>query len=175
MIKVIEFSEGNRITKEKESFVAIFDDLIVTETSVIEYIKETFNPNIPETYRKIVKNKSDNNQVLIIMKKIDYNFLQSTISANYEMSEKKIPFYTNFVLSTREQMNKIEKAQKEEIEEQKKKIPKELLIIVNNKIKERENAGYDYLTDSDIMDILEESERQNLKVTRKMLHYLNIY
>lgn len=44
--------------------------------------------------------------------------------------------------------------------------------IILNKCNERENLGYDNLTDSDIMDILEECERQNQPIPRKEIELL---
>lgn len=41
--------------------------------------------------------------------------------------------------------------------------------IILAKCDEREREGYDYLTDSDIMDIIEECERKRIEVTRKKL------
>lgn len=50
----------------------------------------------------------------------------------------------------------------------------ELKDIILAKCNEREQAGYDHLNDSDIMDILEECERKNIPVTRKELEQLGI-
>lgn len=41
--------------------------------------------------------------------------------------------------------------------------------IILAKCDEREREGYDHLTDSDIMDIIEECERKRIEVTRKKL------
>ena len=41
--------------------------------------------------------------------------------------------------------------------------------IILAKCDEREREGYDHLTDSDIMDIIEECERRGIEVTRKKL------
>ena len=41
--------------------------------------------------------------------------------------------------------------------------------IIFKKIEERENAGYDSLTDSDVMDILDECERNKIELSRKEL------
>ena len=46
--------------------------------------------------------------------------------------------------------------------------------IILAKCDEREREGYDYLTDSDIMDIIEECERKKLDVTRIKLKELGI-
>lgn len=51
---------------------------------------------------------------------------------------------------------------------------KDLKDIILAKCDEREQAGYDHLTDSDIMDILEECERKNILVTRKELEQLGL-
>ncbi|WP_156092990.1 hypothetical protein [Lachnospira multipara] len=51
---------------------------------------------------------------------------------------------------------------------------KELKDIVLAKCNERENQGYDSLRDSDIMDILEECERKQIKITRKELEQLGM-
>lgn len=50
-----------------------------------------------------------------------------------------------------------------------KKLIKEIVL---KKCEERESAGFEELHDSDIMDILDECERNNIKVTRKDLHVL---
>lgn len=46
--------------------------------------------------------------------------------------------------------------------------------IVTAKLNERESAGYQTLTDSDIMDILEEFERNNIEISRKELEVLGL-
>jgi hypothetical protein len=51
---------------------------------------------------------------------------------------------------------------------------KELKEIILNKCNEREQSGYDHLTDSDIMDILEECERRSIQVTRQELEALGL-
>lgn len=42
--------------------------------------------------------------------------------------------------------------------------------IILNKCNEREQFGYDYLNDSDIMDILEECERCGQPISRKEIN-----
>lgn len=49
---------------------------------------------------------------------------------------------------------------------------KQLKDIVLTKCNEVESQGYDHLTDSDIMDILEECDRQGITVSRKELEDL---
>lgn len=48
----------------------------------------------------------------------------------------------------------------------------ELKNIILATCEERDHLGYDHLTDSDIMDILEECHRRNIPVTRKELEQL---
>ncbi len=50
----------------------------------------------------------------------------------------------------------------------------DLKEIVLKKCNEREQAGFDTLHDSDIMDILEECEREGIKVTREDLKKLGL-
>ena len=59
-------------------------------------------------------------------------------------------------------------------EENIKEMNKELKDIILAKCNERESQGYDTLTDSDIMDILEECERKQIKITRKELEQLGM-
>ena len=49
---------------------------------------------------------------------------------------------------------------------------KELKDIILAKCDERERMGFDHLTDSDIMSILEECERKGIPVTRKEIEQL---
>ena len=51
---------------------------------------------------------------------------------------------------------------------------RDLVLIVLEKCNEREKAGYDTLTDSDVMDILEECERIGVNATRQDLKELGI-
>lgn len=51
---------------------------------------------------------------------------------------------------------------------------KKLKKIILAKCNEREHEGYDHLTDSDIMDIIEECERRGIEVTREKLKELGI-
>ena len=51
---------------------------------------------------------------------------------------------------------------------------KELKEIILAKCDEREKAGYDSLTDSDIMDILDECKRKGIFVSRKELEMLGL-
>lgn len=46
--------------------------------------------------------------------------------------------------------------------------------IILAKCDEREREGYDHLTDSDIMDIIEECQRKRIEVTREKLKALGI-
>lgn len=46
--------------------------------------------------------------------------------------------------------------------------------IILAKCDEREREGYDHLTDSDIMDIIEECERRGIEVTREKLKKFGI-
>ncbi len=48
----------------------------------------------------------------------------------------------------------------------------ELKNIILTKCGERDRLGYDHLTDSDIMGILEECHNRNIPVTRKELEQL---
>ena len=176
MLKALSFSEMDKFSNEsKNDYVALFDDLIITETQVGQYITETFNSSMPNTYRGISKDKSGNeHQILLIMKKMDYDFLHETIRANYEMVSREIPVYKDFEIATRQQMDDLEKRQKKEIEKEINEIPVELSVIVGNKLQERKDAGYEYLSDSDIMDILEEAENRGINATRRMLHLLGV-
>ena len=47
------------------------------------------------------------------------------------------------------------------------RVTKELEDVILAKCDEREQKGYDHLSDSDVMDILEECEQKNIPVTRK--------
>ena len=51
---------------------------------------------------------------------------------------------------------------------------KELKEIILAKCDECERQGHDFLTDSDIMDILEEAQRKGIEVTRKELEQLSL-
>jgi len=51
---------------------------------------------------------------------------------------------------------------------------KELKDIILTKCDECERNGFDYLDDSDIMDILEECERRNIFITRKEIEQLGM-
>lgn len=51
---------------------------------------------------------------------------------------------------------------------------KELKDIILAKCDERERNGYNYLSDSDVMSILEECERKNIPVTRKEIEQLGM-
>ena len=51
---------------------------------------------------------------------------------------------------------------------------KELKDIILAKCDECERNGFDYLSDSDVMDILEECERRNISVTRKEIEQLGM-
>lgn len=44
--------------------------------------------------------------------------------------------------------------------------------IILNKCNEREQSGYDHLNDSDIMDILEECERNGQPISRKEIDFI---
>ena len=46
--------------------------------------------------------------------------------------------------------------------------------IILNKCNEREQDGYDHLNDSDILDILEECERNGQPISRKEIEALTI-
>ena len=53
-------------------------------------------------------------------------------------------------------------------------IPSEARTIILAKCNEMEAMGYDYLSDSDIMDILEECRRKNIPASRKMLEQIGL-
>ena len=53
-------------------------------------------------------------------------------------------------------------------------ITKELKEIILKKCDEREKQGHDFLTDSDVMDVLEECHRRKIPVSRKDLKQLGM-
>lgn len=108
--------------------------------------------------------------------KLTINYTTEAISSS-DAFARALPKIINDLNNTRG-MNVITKCKITEISCRKEEILREnneeIKKIILAKCNEREREGYDSLTDSDIMDIIEECERRGIEVTREKLKEFGI-
>lgn len=100
--------------------------------------------------------------------KLTINYTTEAISSS-DAFARALPKIINDLNNTRG-MNVITKCKITEIRENDEEIKK----IILAKCDEQEREGYDHLTDSDIMDIIEECERRGIEITREKLKEFGI-